>query len=93
MDLGKGARGDGGTPPEQSSAAAARRSRGFLGASELRLGRGLAVEVRCGTRNPPMGLSGFGEVRSGEGNCDGGPAHDGATPNDILGSGKAYVPC
>ena len=39
-----------------------------------------------------MGLSGFGEVRSGEGKDDDGPVHGGATPNGVLGSGKAYVP-
>jgi len=40
-----------------------------------------------------MGLSGFGEVRSEEGKGGGGgPAHGGATPNGVLGSGKAYGP-
>ena len=39
-----------------------------------------------------MGLSGFGELRSGEGKGGGGPAHGGAMPNGVLGSGKAYVP-
>ena len=39
-----------------------------------------------------MGLSGFGEVRSGEGKGGGGPAHGGATPNGVLDSEKAYVP-
>ena len=43
-------------------------------------------------RKPPEGLTGFGEVRSGEGKGGGGPAHGGATPNGVLGSGKAYVP-
>ena len=39
-----------------------------------------------------MGLSGFGELRSGEGKGGGGLVHGGATPNGVLGSGKAYVP-
>ena len=43
-------------------------------------------------RKPPEGLTGFGEVRSGEGKGGGGPAHGGVTPNGVLGSGKAYVP-
>ena len=50
------------------------------------------MEIRCGTRNPPMGLSGFGELRSGEGKGGGGLVHGGATPNGVLGSGRAYVP-
>ena len=43
-------------------------------------------------RKPPEGLTGFGEVRSGEGKGGGGPAHGGATPNGVLDSGKSYVP-
>jgi len=43
-------------------------------------------------RKPPEGLTGFGEVRSEEDKGGGGPAHGGATPNGVLGSGKAYVP-
>ena len=39
-----------------------------------------------------MGLSGFGELRSGEGKGGGGLVHGGAMPNGVLGSGKAYVP-
>jgi len=39
-----------------------------------------------------MGLSGFGELRSGEGKGGGGLVHGGATPNGVLGSGRAYVP-
>ena len=35
----------------------------------------------------------LGKARSREGKGDGGPAHGGATPNGVLGSGKAYVPC
>ena len=43
-------------------------------------------------RSPPGAFAGLGVARSRAGKGGGDPARGSATPNGVLGSGKAYVP-